>query len=194
MSLQNLLEKGVLSRILILWLVSMSLLWAVFAVGAYSHPDAWVNVQPVEPQTGWGVFWFILRNNFLILGLITVGNLFVRFGAVTPGLLVLSIQLVTIGWTAGTNGFSDPFLSVAAANTAFLRIGLWEVTAYIAICAITLNKSLLIADTFPAKKWTKVTRLRDVSFTRTEILASTVGVLALLFAAYTEAFLSVRIS
>jgi hypothetical protein len=100
MSLHNLLEKGVLSRIFILWLVSMSVLGAVFAVGAYTHQDAWVNVQPVEQQTGWSVFWFILRNNFLILGLIALGNLFVRFGAVTPGLLILAIQLVTIGWTA----------------------------------------------------------------------------------------------
>jgi hypothetical protein len=193
MSFQKWLEKEVLSRIFILWLGSMSVLWTVFAVGAYTHQDAWVNVQRVEPQTGWGVFWFILRNNFLILGLITLGNLFVRFGAVTPGLLILAIQLVTIGWTAGTNSFMEPFPSIKAANTAFVQIGLWEITAYISIYAITLNKSLLVADTFPAKTWANVTRLRDVRFSRTEISASVISLLALLFAAYTEAFLSVPI-
>lgn len=188
MSLQNLLEKDLLSRILILWLVSMSVLWAVFAVAAYTHPDAWVNVQTVEPQTGWSVFWFILLNNFLILGLITLGNLFVRFGAVTPGLLILAIQLITIGWTAGTNGFMEPFPSISAANTTFVKIGLWEITAYLSICAITLNKSLFVADTFPAKKWTKTTPLKDVTFTRSEVVAATLSVSALVLAAYIEAF------
>ena len=194
MSLQNLFEKGVLSRIFILWLVSMSVMWAVFAVGAYTHQDAWVNVQPVEPQTGWNVFWFILRNNFLIVGLIILGNLFVRFGAVTPGLLILAIQVVTIGWTAGTNSFIEPFPSIEAANAAFVQIGLWEITAYISICAITLNKSLFVADTFPAKRWTKTTPLKDVTFTRTEVVASILSVFALVFAAYIEAFFPLHIT
>jgi hypothetical protein len=194
MSLQNLLEKDVLSRIFILWLVSMPVLWLIFAVGAYTHQDAWVNVQAVEPQTGWNVFWFILRNNFLILGLITLGNLFVRFGAVTPGLLILAIQIVTIGWTAGTNSFMEPFPSIEAANTAFVRIGLWEITTYISICAITLSKSLLVADTFPAKRWTKTTRLKDVTFTRAEVIASILSVFALVSVAYIEAFFPLQIS
>jgi hypothetical protein len=194
MSLQNLLEKDVLTRILILWLVSMPVLWLIFAVGAYTHQDAWVNVQAVEPQTGWNVFWFILRNNFLILGLITLGNLFVRFGAVTPGLLILAIQIVTIGWTAGTNSFMEPFPSIEAANTAFVRIGLWEITAYISICAITLSKSILVADTFPAKRWTKTTRLKDVTFTRAEVIASLLSVFALVSAAYIEAFFPLHMS
>lgn len=192
MTLQNLLEKGVLSRIAMLWLISMFVLWAVFAVGAYTHPDAWVDIPPVESQTGWSVFWFILRSNFLVLGLIALGNLFVRFGVVTPGLVVLAIQVITIGWIAGTNSFMEPFPSIQAANTAFMRIGLWEVTAYISICAITLSKSLLVADAFPARKWTKITHWKDLTFTRAEVITSILTVFVLVMAAYIEAFLPLR--
>jgi hypothetical protein len=97
---------------------------------------------------------------------------------------------VIIGWTAGTNGFLEPFATVGAANAAFLRIGLWETTAYVLICGVTLNKSLLVADTFPARKWTKTTGWKEISFTRSEILISIATILSLLGAAYTEAFLS----
>ena len=188
MPFKDLLDRGVLSRIIILWVVSMVILWSVFAIGIVTHPQAWTDVQPVETQAGWNVFSFILSYILILLTLITLGNLFVRFGTVTPGLLILGIQIVTIGWTAGTNGFREPFPSVESANVAFLRIGLWEITAYISICAITLGKSLLVADTFPAEKWTKITRLKDLTFTRTEVIASILSVLALLSAAFIEAF------
>ena len=65
-----------------------------------------------------------------MLLLIGAGNLLVRFGSVTPGLLVLLVQGAAIGWVAGTNSFEVPFASVAAANMQYLRIGLWETSAY----------------------------------------------------------------
>jgi hypothetical protein len=185
----KLCEMPVISRASLLWLGFMVLLWGTFGVGLLTHPQAWINVQTVEPEIGWGVFWYILRNNLGLLLLIFGGNLFVRFGKATPGLVVLVLQAVMIGWTAGTNGFLEPFPTVAAANTAFLRIGLWETAAYALICGVTLNKSLLIADTFPARKWTKTFGWREISFTRSEILISIGAILSLLGAAYTEAFL-----
>jgi hypothetical protein len=137
------------------------------------------------------VFWYIIRNNSLILALITIGNLFVRFGKFTPGLIVLAVQAVMIGWTAGTNGFMEPFQSVAAANMAFLRIGLWETNAYVLICGVTLSKSLLIADTFPAKRWAKSTPIKELTFNGIEIGIGTLGILALLSAAVVEAFMPI---
>lgn len=166
MSIKNLYEMSVLPRTSLLWLVFMAVLWTIFAAGLVTHPQAWSNIPPVAPEKGWNVFWFIVRNNFLILVLITVGNLFVRFGKITPGLIVLGVQAIMIGWTAGTNGFWEPFQSVAAANAAFLRIGLWETSAYVLICAVTLSKSLLVSDTFPAKRWAKTTPIKDLTFIR----------------------------
>jgi hypothetical protein len=189
MSHKNYLDMPVLPRAGILWVTFMTLLWAVFGLGIVTHPEAWRNIQPVEPETGWNIFWFILGNNCIILGLIIAGNLFVRFGQITPGLIVLGIQAIMIGWTAGTNGFTEPFQSVTAANAAFLRIGLWETSSYVFICAVTLSKSLLISDNFPAKRWVKTTSLKDLSFSKGEILIGFSGFLALISSAYMEAFL-----
>jgi hypothetical protein len=97
---------------------------------------------------------------------------------VTPGLLILIIQGATIGWVAGTNGFEVPFASLAAANMQYLRIGLWETSAYAIICALTLTKSLLVANSFPAKEWAEKHTLRSLRFSSTE---KALGVLALLF-------------
>ena len=60
-----------------------------------------------------------------------------------------------IGWLAGANGFEVPFINVTAANMQYLRIGLWETTAYSLVCGVTLTKSLLISETFPPKNGLK---------------------------------------
>jgi hypothetical protein len=166
----------------------MSALWIVFAIGVLTHPHAWVNVPIVKVQTGWDVFFYIIGMNGIILLLITVGNLFVRFGAITPGLVILAWNAVNIGWTAGTNGFAEPFSSVALANAAFVRIGLWETTAYVLICAVTLNKSLHISDSFPAKQWTEIRKLRDLRFTSSEAVLAVVSIASVLGAGIVEAF------
>ena len=112
----------------------MATTWIVFAIGLVTHPGVFTNLPAVGRETGWRVVAFILGNNGVLMLLIIFGNLFVRFGNVTPGLLILAYEAVMIGWTAGTNGFMEPFPSVAAANAAFLRIGLWETTAYVLLC------------------------------------------------------------
>jgi len=186
--MRKLNEMSVLSRTVVLWVGFMAVLWTIFAIGLVTHPQAWIDVPPVMPERGWTVFWSIIVNNFLILILISIGNLFVRFGSITPGLVILGIQAITIGWTAGTNGFIEPFQSVTAANAAFLRIALWETTGYVVICAVTLSKSLLVSDTFPAKKWVKSTSIKELKFTRLEIGIALLGLFALIGAAAIEAF------
>ncbi|HSL45336.1 MAG TPA: hypothetical protein VK897_18015 [Anaerolineales bacterium] len=178
----------VVPRAGLLWLGFMVALWSVFAVGLLTHPQDWIHVRMVEADVGWNVFWYILRNNLMLALLIIGGNLFVRFGRITPGVVILVIQAIIIGWTAGTNSFAEPFATVHAANIAFLRIGLWETTAYVLMCGATLNKSLFMAETFPAKTWAKITKWNEVAFTRTEIVISILALLSLLGAAYTEAF------
>jgi hypothetical protein len=187
--MKKLFQMGILSRTAILWFAFFASTWIIFGTGVLTHPENWENVPPVARETGWEVFWFIILNNCLIMLLIAGGNIFVRFGLLTPGLVVLVIQAVTIGWTAGTNSFMEPFPSVAAANEAFLRIGLWETTAYVLICAATLSKSLLVADTFPAKKWVATTPLKELRFSLAETRMAAAGVLVLIGSAYVEAFL-----
>ncbi|HNS02405.1 MAG TPA: hypothetical protein PKM78_08505 [Anaerolineae bacterium] len=187
--MKKLITMNVFLRSLVLWLAFMLILWSVFAFGWATHPQAWNRGIDVQQETGWPVFWFIIGRNLLLLLLIAAGNIFVRFGGFTPGLVILFYQALAIGWTAGTNGFMEPFPTVAAANAAFLRIGLWETTAYVLVCAATLPKSLLVAADFPAKAWTETRRITDLRFDPGERLVLGAGGLSLLFAALSEAFL-----
>ncbi len=182
-------QNNVVSRTLFIWLSFSAVLWLIFGIAYFTHPQAWDSVAEVQRQTGWSVFGSILVSNGLLLLLIIVGNLFVRFAGITPGMIILAIQAVIIGWTAGTNAFIEPFASVVQANAAYLRIGLWETTAYAVIFAVTLPKSLLISDTFPAKQWTQQRSIKDLHFTKSEWLIATAGMLCLIGAAYVEAFL-----
>jgi hypothetical protein len=184
---KNLFEMGPIWRSVTQWIAFMATLWIVFGIGLVTHPGAYADIPAVDRETGWMVVAFILGNNGVLL-LIIVGNLFVRFGSVTPGLLILAYEAVVIGWTAGTNGFMEPFPSVAAANAAFLRIGLWETTAYVLLCAVTLPKSLNVAATFPAKQWSRTRRLTEVRFRPSEVVIAALGVFALVGAAMVEAF------
>lgn len=187
--MQKLTTMSVIPRSLILWLAFMLVMGAVFALGWVTHPQAWNTGADAPRETGWPVFWFILGHNLLLLSLIAAGNVFVRFGGFTPGLVILFYQALTIGWTAGTNGFMEPFPTVAAANAAFLRIGLWETAAYVLVCAATLSKSLLVAADFPAKEWAETRRIVDLRFAPGERWVLGAGGLSLLFAALSEAFL-----
>ncbi len=101
---------------------------------------------------------------------------------------MLLIQGVMIWWLGGSNGFEVPFVNIAAANMQYLKIGLWETTAYALVCAVTLNKSLHISDTFPAKKWSQTRKFQDIKLNHTEIIIIVLGSIALLCAAIAETF------
>lgn len=187
--LNNILYRtGAWTRTGFLWVVFMAVAWSVAIIAYLTHLQAWKNVPLIQIERGWGVLLLILGSNLLLMVLIVVGNFFVRFGPVTVGLAILFWQAIAIGWTAGTNGFSEPFPSFSAANRAFLYVGLWETSAYVLICAATLTKSLLISDTFPARKWTEHRQLKDLSFSRSEKVIAITGITLLIGAAIVEAF------
>jgi hypothetical protein len=186
--LKNLFEMNSVQRTVVLWIAFMAILWIVFGIGLVTHPNAYTHLPAMGRETGWRVAAFILGSNGVLMLLIIFGNLFVRFGNLTPGLLILAYEAVVIGWTAGTNGFMEPFPSAAAANAAFLRIGLWETTAYVIVCAVTLPKSLNVAVTFPAKEWSRTYKCKEILFSRPEITIAALGVFFLVGAALVEAF------
>jgi hypothetical protein len=183
-----LFRQNALARSLLVWLTVMLVLQAVFYLAAWTHPEAWQGVAVGEVERGWPWLGRALLNNGFILAAIIIGNLFVRFGPVTPGLIILTIQALTIGWVAGTNSFVAPFPSIAAANAAFLRIGLWETSAYAIAFAVTFPKSLLVSATFPAREWMDKRALSDALFTPGEIALMGLSLLMLVGAAIVEAF------
>lgn len=65
-----------------------------------------------------------------------------------------------IGWVAGTNGFIEPFQSIAPAIAVFVRIGQYDKTVYVLIRGATLSKSFSVADPIPGKSWTKTTPIK----------------------------------
>lgn len=186
-------QLSAIKRSIIIWLGFQGILWLVFGISYIIHKEAWLNVVEIEPVTAavdgwWSTFLYIILNNLVICVLIIVGNIFVRFNIITPGLVVLVIQAITIGWLAGSNGFEVPFANVTAANIQYLRIGLWETTAYALICAVTLPKSLLVAETFPAKKWSQTHKLKDIKLSNSEICILLLGIIVLIIAAIIETF------
>jgi len=191
--MSSIYQFGAVKRSVLVWMGFQFLLWLVFGISYMFNMNAWSNVDIVDPATAavggwWSTFLFIILSNLSICALLAAGNIFVRFGPITPGLLVLAIQAVMIGWLAGSNGFEIPFTSVGAANLQFLKIGLWETTAYALICAVTLPKSLLIAETFPAKKWSQTRGLKDISFTAVETSIIVLSCIMLIVAAIIETY------
>ena len=138
---------------------------------------------------GIGLFGFIVGMNSLVMLLIAGGNVFARFGWVTPGLVVLVVQGLQIGWLAGSNGFEAPFPTVEAANLAFLRVGLWETTAYALVCGVTLTKSLNVSATFPPRAWTETRGLSQLRLDSAEALLAAIALALLLGAALSETLL-----
>lgn len=187
----NLFKMSAIKRTIIIYITFQALLWLVFGISYLFHEDAWQNVEVVDSITaaegGWlTTFLFILFNNLIICLLVIVGNIFVRFGFFTPGMLVLLIQAIMIGWMAGSNGFEIPFTSVYDANIEYLKVGLWETTAYALVCGVTITKSLYISDSFPAKKWVETKTLKDLRFTITEKSILFIAFISLLTAAIIE--------
>ena len=182
---------GVYKRSLILLVFFQMILWIIFGLSYFFNQEAWINIVQVAPETaavgGWfSTFFYILFMNSIICLFIVVGNIFVRFNLITPGLVVLLIQAISIGWLAGSNGFEVPFISVREANLQFFKIGFWETTAYVLACSITLPKSLYIANTFPAKQWDTVRKFRELKLSKKEQLLVIICAILLVSAAVIE--------
>ena len=150
----GLYRVGAMKRTIIVWLLLQAVLWVFLPRVSGRLAAGCTGSSASAPWLAGGQHDGLYRAEKLhCTAAHGAGNLLVRFGVVTPGPLVLDRSGCAIGWLAGTNGFEVPFPSVAAANMQYLRIGLWETSAYAVFCGLTLTKSLLVADSFPAKEW-----------------------------------------
>lgn len=195
---KGLFGMGVLKRGIIIWAGFQVILWLSFGISYFLNLDAWRNIfetgRSASGTGGFlGIFLTIVGTNLILFIAIIIGNMFVRFGSTTPSLVILLIQGITIGYVAGSNAFEFPFASVMEANLQYLKVGLWETTAYSLICAVTMTKSLYISDTFPAKKWTEVRKLRDIHFSKGEKIVALISLLLLIIAGCIEAAYIVNI-
>lgn len=192
-NVKSIYKMDVFKRSFIIWLTFQAILFLTFGIAFYFNPDAWNTVSEAAYTIAslnnsiFRSFLAIVGNNLILFSLIIIGNVFVRFGVITPGLLILLIQGIIIGYVAGSNSFEFPFASVAEANFQYLKVGLWETTAYALICAVTMTKTLHIADSFPAKQWTAVRKLREINFSIAERIIVLISVLLLITAGYIEA-------
>lgn len=191
-SFKSIYQMGPLKRSIIIWALFQIVLWLVFLVSYYINTEAW-NIVSSEVQTTSNSvlsgFLYIIGMNSILFFIIVIGNIFVRFGLITLGPIILLLQGIMIGYVAGTNSFEFPFINVVEANLQYLRVGLWETTAYALICAVTMTKSLYISDSFPAKKWIEVRTLREIRFSLMEKIIIIVSIILLITVAYIEAFL-----
>jgi len=190
----GLYKAGVVKRTIVVWIAFQAVLWIVFGITYSLNPDSWRGIYETSHAVSSSdsllrTFLSIIGNNLILFLLIALGNIFVRFGPFTPGLLILALQGVMIGLTAGANSFEFPFATVWDANIRYLKVGLWETTAYALICAATLSKSLNIAHTFPAQQWAETRKLKDIGFNMAEKIVVLMSVLMLITAAYIEAIL-----
>lgn len=188
--MKRILKMDVIKRTLIMWIFFQLLLWIVFGISAFFHQNAWIDVKEIlsiTPNFN-ETLLFILVSNLVICLLLILGNIFVRFGSVTPGLVILAMQMISIGWLAGANDFQFPFTSMMSANLNYLKIGLWETTAYILVCAVTLPKSLYISSTFPATKWAEIRKLHSIKLNKKETIIVLISLLCLIGAALVETF------
>ena len=189
----NLYKADVWKRTLIIWLFCQIVMWLIFGVSYLCHQDAWINVSDVVGNNDsinewWSLFLFIVFNNLFICILIMIGNWFVRFNIITPGVLILLLQIIGIGWVAGSNAFEFPFTSVSEANIQYLKIGLWEVTAYIFSFSATISKSLNESNRFLPNKWDKTRSLKEMKPNKSEILIIAIAVILIIVAALIETF------
>lgn len=188
--IMELYRLNLIKRSITIWTGFQIILWIVFLIAYLINKDAWSSIdvsQITNKDTVIKTFIYIIGNNLILLLLIGFGNIFVRFGVITPGLIILIYQGVMIGLIAGSNSFEFPFSSVMEANIQYLRVGLWETTAYAIFCATTLDKSLFVSESFPAKTWTETKKLSDITFNKTEKILVISSIIILILAAYIEA-------
>jgi len=176
-----------------------------YLLGFYLLPQGFMRAGPQVAVGGMvaqeGSFWSqlgltLLFNLVLMCGLAFVLNLN-RVKSIPAGYLIPIAMGITGGLISGTNSFAASDLTDYNAWEGLalgLSIGGLEMLAYVLVVAATANLTM-----YQYRSWwrwsgewraTKLRRFRDLSLTRSEMLALAVAVLLLLAAAYRETVFS----
>lgn len=175
-------ERPVGVRLVVLWVAMLALTFGSFGVhlwlgDGYGEAAA-TTAAPEAPSLLRlvAIIWSINLANAAVIGL--TSTLF-RFGPFNVGTLYLAVQVVMIGRIAGLNAFEFPMSSIADGLLQFLRVGLWEVTAYVIVAAVTITKARWIADRLGASEWRERRTWRELDWNDDErwLLVAAVGLI-----------------
>lgn len=185
--------QPVLIRVVVLWLATFAVLFASFALHLWLG-DGYEGeaTGPTDAESVGEVLAVALPINLGMLAFIGASSTLFRFGPLNPGTLVIFILAFTIGRVAGLNDFEYPMSSVGAGLVRFAQVGLWEVSAYVLVAAVTMTKSRWIADRVGAKRWRTERRWRDLEWTSSEVACFGVAVVLIVVAAVAEGLLLAR--
>lgn len=185
--LSKIYRTDLLKRIIILWIIYQLFIWVIFSIGYITHPQNWLLISQELLVTHPVSFQEIVYKNLLIILLIVIGNLTVRFSFITPGLILLTLKCLVIAWTIGTNSGAILYIDFLSASYQYFITWVWEPTAYVIACAITLPKSKYITKGILDKGIpSKIDKIR---FNSVEKGFLAVSVLLLLIGALAETYL-----
>lgn len=162
-------DQPPLVRVGVLWTTMLAVLFISFGLhlwagSGYDQPPT-TAPETVSVLRLMALAWTVNLANAALIG---VASTLFRFGPINVGTAYLTVQILLIGRIAGLNTFTYPMPSVADGLVQFLQVGLWEVTAYIIVAAVTMTKARWIADRLGAAQWRQRRRWRQLAWTSGE--------------------------
>jgi hypothetical protein len=197
-------QNSVFKRILLLYGLYSLLSNAFLLVGYYLLPEGLLRKSPLtfageiaaRPESFWAQFGLTLLFNLGLVTVVGLGANLQQVRGIPMGYLVPAVLGVVGGLVTGTNSYVADDLSrysVLEGMALGLSIGGVEMLAYTIVIASTAGFGIYQYRSLVDWKPTKVMSLRDVRLSRQEMLCLVVGVLLLIWAAYRETVLAMRL-
>ena len=131
------------------------------------------------------LFKTIVINTYALI-IIIVGN-HLRVRSFTFGYLPLFTNTVFMGLFAGTNSFSGTISAYSLKGLwMFLQIGFLEFSAYIIVCAATVNLAMYHAEKWHGEKFKKIRSFWEFHLSKLELIFLLIAFVLLAFAAFNE--------
>ena len=190
-------QDSVFKRVLWLYGLFTLLSNAAFLFGYYVLPEGFLRGSPfmwnakaiAASGTFWSEFALLFLNNLVLVVLLSVVVNVFQVKGFPLGYLWLIFLAVQSGLVPGTNSFVQSNLrqyNVWDGMALNLSIGGLEFLGDILIIASTVSLGVYQFSSWWQMKPTKVMNLRDVRFSRSEVLCLISGIVLLLIAAYRE--------
>ncbi len=169
---------------------------SAFAIGYFFLPEGFLRGGPlptpsefVAQQEGfWSQFLGTIGFNLGFIFLIGIGCNTQRVRKFPLGYLYILIQAIMMGIVAGTNSFVVQAISPYTLEgwLVALRIGHLEFLGYTCIVASTIGVVLQEYDSWRQWKPSTTRSLRDIQFSRQEIIGLIIGIILVIIAGYNE--------
>ncbi len=180
-------------RVAYAFLYFFILLAITYSFGFFFLPEGFMKTLPFpaltffeDKRSFWSLFTQTLGYNLLAL-LIIVGCNHFRVRRCAFGYLPLYTNTVLMGLFAGTNSFSGGISTYTSEGwIMFLRIGFLEFSAYILVCATTVELAMFHADRWRGEQFKRIRRFGEVSLSAQESVVILFALGLLSIAAFNE--------